>query len=309
MGDGVYNLDFGGEHDSDRNGSICVALRTSVTPAQSCDQENSEANRISPNNEDGDLLPTLEIDEYVESEPQIEPNASFAPDRDSPDEAITPPGPSAAPETRLSDFRCGGSPIEYPAPNGLAPDGSYTTVLGAFAKYPSSCGGSDDVMKTKFEIGCVIARAISILTHRLQELMDGLGRFCSVRGISAWLTPGAPGWGEPSLDYLIWTSKVRGRKAPTLKGRFAAIRCVRLVSGNLDFAVHAHRAKALIKGLEMLEVVQRKQPFNTDLLRWVRREIICKSAARNTGAESMHYELYTACISGFFRPRPSNFRY
>lgn len=75
-----------------------------------------------------------------------------------------------------------------------------------------------------------------------------MGRFCFVRGISIWLTTGAHCWGEPLLDFLIWTGKVLGMRSPTLKTRFADIRFMRLVYGNVDFTLHAHRAKAMMKG-------------------------------------------------------------
>ena len=74
------------------------------------------------------------------------------------------------------------------------------------------------------------------------------GRFCFGRGISVWLTPGTPGWDEPLLDFWIWTSEILGRKSSTLEGRFAAIRFMHLVNGNLDFTLQAHRSKALING-------------------------------------------------------------
>ena len=32
----------------------------------------------------------------------------------------------------------------------------------------------------------------------------------------------------------------------------------------------------------------------------MRKELVCKSESRNAGTESMHFELYTACILGFF---------
>ena len=92
------------------------------------------------------------------------------------------------------------------------------------------------------------------LRERLTKVHGlGWGRFCFVRGISIWFAPGTPGWDEPLRDCLIWTSKVLGRKSSTLKGRFAAIRFVRLVSGDVDFTVEAHRGNATIKGLKERE--------------------------------------------------------
>ena len=100
------------------------------------------------------------------------------------------------------------------------------------------------------------------------------GRFCFVRGSPIWLAPGEPGWGEPLLDFLIWPSKVLGRRSSTLKTRFSAIRFMRLINGNVDFPLQAHRAKAMMKGLKKREGVMRKHPFNTDLLRWAQAELV-----------------------------------
>ena len=56
----------------------------------------------------------------------------------------------------------------------------------------------------------------------------------------------------------------------------------------------------MIKDLKKREGVVRRQSFNTDPLRWMHMELGCKSSARNTGSESMYFELYTACVLGFF---------
>ena len=144
-------------------------------------------------------------------------------------------------------------------------------------------GGLNDDLKTKLQ------RAFAKV--KLEALLSGLadsarvsyqssrmawGRFCFVRGIPICLTPGEPGWDEPLLDFLIWTIKVTGRRSSTLKTRFAAIRFTHLVNGNLDFPLQAHRAKAVMKGLKKREGVQRKHPFNTDLLRWMQAELVTK---------------------------------
>ena len=124
-----------------------------------------------------------------------------------------------------------------------------------FESPTSRCGGLNDVTKGRFHT--VFDKA------KLEALFSGLadsarvsyqsswlawGRFCFVRGISMWLTPGDPGWGEPLLDFLIWTSKVLGRRSPTLKTRSASIRFMRLIDGNVDFSLQSHRAKAMMNG-------------------------------------------------------------
>ena len=216
---------------------------------------------------------------------------------DNPNEAIIPPHPSEVPDTRLSTFSCGGIVSDY-----IGPNDSFDELL-----FSSSFGGLNEVMKTKFgvlftdtKLEALFSGLSSSSRTECKSAWIGWGRFCFVRGIPVWLHPGTPGRGEPLLGFLIWTSKVLGRKASTLKGRFADIRFMHLANGNLDFTVQAYRAKALIKGLKKHEGVQRKQPSNTDLLRWMRKELICKTASRNTGMESMNYELYTARILGFF---------
>ena len=125
-------------------------------------------------------------------------------------------------------------------------------------------------------------------------------RFCFVRGISIWLIPGEPGWGEPLLDFLIWTIKVISRRSSTLKTRFSAIRFMHLVNGNVDFPIQSHRAKAMMKGLKKREGVLRKHPFNTDLLRWMQTELVKKGEERNSGIGSMYLELFAASVLGFF---------
>ena len=60
-------------------------------------------------------------------------------------------------------------------------------------------------------------------------------------------------------------------------------------------------AKASIKGLRKREGAVRNHPFNTDLIRWMRKELICKSDGGNNGKGSLYEELYTACILGFSR--------
>ena len=69
---------------------------------------------------EGDCLPTLEMDEDVYVEQPVEVETVPEPDMDNPNEAVIPPYPSEVHATRLSDFRCGGGPVEYPAPHGLS---------------------------------------------------------------------------------------------------------------------------------------------------------------------------------------------
>ena len=55
-----------------------------------------------------------------------------------------------------------------------------------------------------------------------------------------------------------------------------------------------------MKGLEIRGCVMRKRPFNTDLLRWMHRELVAKGGDRSGGRGSMCAELFSSCIFGFF---------
>ena len=56
----------------------------------------------------------------------------------------------------------------------------------------------------------------------------------------------------------------------------------------------------MINAVKKREGVTRKHPFNTDLLRWMQKELATMHADRNMGQDSMYPELYAAGIFGFF---------
>ena len=150
--DGADNLDVDGDYDAEHNGSICISLRTSGTPANARDRETSEIFHI-PTSEDGDdFLPTLEIDEDVGLDPQVEPNVAPVLERDNHNEAIIPPLSSEVLSARLSDFRCGGGPVEYPAPNGMGNVYATSEYADTLTMFPSHCGGLGDIMKKSFGV-------------------------------------------------------------------------------------------------------------------------------------------------------------
>ena len=185
-----------------------------------------------------DFLSTLEMDGDLEIDRPTESETSPFSDVKNPNEANVPPYPTEVPATRLSDFRCGGRPVEYPAPNGLAPENISFTLHDKCDPYPSNCGGLNDLVKKKFDVLFSDVKLEALFTGIVDSARTsyksawaGLVRFCFVRGISAWPIPGTPEWDEPLSHYLIWTRGILGRKASTLKGRFAAIRFTRLVDG------------------------------------------------------------------------------
>ena len=114
------------------------------------------------------------------------------------------------------------------------------------------------------------------------------------------IEPGAPGRGEPPLDFLMWTSNIMGRKGPTLMGRFEAIPFMHLIDGNIEVSLQTHRDRYMVSGLAKKVGVERRKPPNTSLLRWMRMELVCKS--RSNGVGSMHFGLFAACILGFVYP-------
>lgn len=75
-----------------------------------------------------------EVDQKAESDP--DPVA----EGDNPNDALTPPHPSAVYATRHANFRCGGIPVDYLPTNGLVPGNPEFILLGTCCPYPSMCG-------------------------------------------------------------------------------------------------------------------------------------------------------------------------
>ena len=75
------------------------------------------------------------------------------------------------------------------------------------------------------------------------------GDFCNSRAISYWMTPGAEGWGEHLMDFLMWGAKILHRAPSTLEIRRAVIRFSHVIHGFGDFSTKACRARALMKGI------------------------------------------------------------
>ena len=194
---------------------------------------------------------------------------------------------------------------DYPIPNAAPYDPSQFWTNAAEINRDLRRGGLNDLVQGGFTLlfseikleDLLSGLADSTRSYRTDWL--GRGWFSFVRGISVWLEPGTPGWDEPPLDFLIRTIEIIGRKSSTLKSRFAAVRFMRFVNGNVDFSTQAHRTKALIKGLKKREGVRRKQPFNTDFLRWAHRALVGEPSQRINGTGAMYFELFTACILGF----------
>ena len=323
MEDGDSRLDWDGDNLSANGARIEATLASSPTHTSFVSVYNDD--QPSPANVEDQHQDCIEFEESS--------------DNGNPNEDAVPPEASEVPATRLSDFHCGCPAYEYPSPNMTEAyqnhseqrkdDGPYCRNCGqpghwrgdcprlysnqakikcdSGHKDNSRCGGLNDMMKGKFTLLFSDAKLEALLPGLVDSAKSsyksdrlGWGRFCFVRGVPIWLEPGKPGWGEPLLDFFRWASKVPGRKESALKGRFAAIRLMHLIEGNVGFSTQAHRVKALIKGLKKRGCVARKQPFNADLLRWVRKELVDKSAMRSNGTGSMYFELFTACVLGFF---------
>lgn len=99
--------------------------------------------------------------------------------------------------------------------------------------------------------------------------------------------------GRTAFGFPIWAIKALCRMSSELTTRFAAIRFMRLVSGNVDFSLHAHRAKATTKGPKKRECVLRKIPFNTDLLSWIQADLVKKGGKRGVGCDDQCTRIYS----------------
>ena len=276
MEDGESLIDWGGNDDSPNSERINVSLCSYHTPNSFVAVYNDDRPVPANDGDDETSQAVLEIDEYV--------------DEENPNEAIAPPCASEVPSARLSNFRCGCPVGEYPIPNAAASDPSPCWTNAEEFTYDFRCGGLDVLAGDKFTLPFSDIMLESVLSGLADSTRApyktawlGLGRFCFVRGISVLLFPGTPGRGEPLLGFLIWTCKVLGMKYSTSKSIFAAVRFTHLINGDVDFSTHAHRTKALINGLKQRDGVGRKQPFNTDLLRWMHKELVGKSSQRSNG--------------------------
>ena len=81
------------------------------------------------------------------------------------------------------------------------------------------------------------------------------------------------GWGEMLLDFLVWEHKIFGLQPSTLAKRFYAIRFIHVAEGHDDISLRPHRVKALLKAVKLRETRCKKVPFNTDLIRWIFKEL------------------------------------
>ena len=118
---GPDNLDIDGDELDDQNGGICVSLHTSATPISERDRDIPASFPI-PGMSDGNLPAGDGVfEDGLTEDLRLDPNNTPVVEMDNPNEAIAPPHPSEVPATRLSNFRCGGGPYEYPVPNSLAP--------------------------------------------------------------------------------------------------------------------------------------------------------------------------------------------
>lgn len=69
--------------------------------------------------------------------------------------------------------------------------------------------------------------------------------------------------------------------------------------GRVYLSLIAHRGKDTIKILGPRRGA-RKSPYNTDMSRWVRKELISKTSGRIGRRGSTHIEFYASCVLGFF---------
>ena len=92
-------------------------------------------------------------------------------------------------------------------------------------------------------------------------------------GVSPWLDSSIIGWGNVLIDFVVWEYKISGIQNGTLHKRFCAIRFIHIAEGREDLSLRAHRVKTVTKAIKLRGKTMKKVPFNTDLLRWIWRNL------------------------------------
>ena len=122
-------------------------------------------------------------------------------------------------------------------------------------------------------------------------------RFCACMDVSPWLTPGAAGWDNILIDFLVWEYKLLGIQHSTLAKRFFAIRFVHIAEGHDDLSLRAHRVRMVLKAIKLRSKTCKKVPFNTDLLRWLHKHLEISGA----GKSSLHIvSVWTGMLLALF---------
>ena len=122
-------------------------------------------------------------------------------------------------------------------------------------------------------------------------------RFCACMDTSPRLSPGAVGWGNTMIDFLVWGYKLLGITQIALANRFFAIRFAHIAEGHDDLSLRAHRARTALNAIKLRSKTCKKVPFNTDLLRWLRPHLEVGGA----GGPSLHImSVWTGMLLGFF---------
>ena len=106
--------------------------------------------------------------------------------------------------------------------------------------------------------------------------------FCKGRNQAVWLDSRDEGWGGNLMNFILSEHDVLWLRASTIRGKVSAIRFFHLVSGKNDFARVGARWKFLIKGLSTADKsVNRRLPYNTELLEFGRQKLLIDSPERD----------------------------
>ena len=152
----------------------------------------------------------------------------------------------------------------------------------------------DMLQLTKFDL---LTQSVGAKTkEQYVQCWKKWAHYCTCVNTSPWLTTTAVGWDETLLDYLVWEHKIFGLQASTLAKRFYAIRFLHVVEGYDDISLRAHRVKALLKAVKLRGNRCKKVPFNTDLLRWIYRELNLSKAVKDVNL----MRLWAGILCAFF---------
>ena len=96
--------------------------------------------------------------------------------------------------------------------------------------------------------------------------------YCKMRKITPWIQATETDWDNKVIDYLIWLGEMFKVTAATTRRKMSAVRYIHLAAGMADFSKCGIRYRMLIQAYSMKRPVNRKLPFNIDLMSWVQKQ-------------------------------------
>ena len=99
-------------------------------------------------------------------------------------------------------------------------------------------------------------------------------QFASCMDESPWFREFPPGWDNTLIDFLAWQHKILGFQHSVLAKGFYDTRYVHIAEGLCDITLRAHSVRCLIRAVKLRGETCKKVPFNTDLLRWLFKQLV-----------------------------------